>query len=192
METKRTHFLLMSLALVVALALGIATTVKAQEGKGVELSNAVVVTAEVLAIDKADRVVTLLGPKGNVVDVQVGKEARNFDQIKVGDQLKIQYYQSVALYLGKPGTEPSSDAGLLVARSPKGDMPGGVAVATVDVAATVEGIDRADRTVSLKLPEGNVVTSKVDKSVKAFDTLKVGDSVNARLTKAIAISVEKP
>ena len=60
------------------------------------------------------------------------------------------------------------------------------------MAATVQAIDRTKRTVTLKGPEGNVITTKVDKSVKAFDTLKVGDSVHARFTEAIAISVEKP
>ena len=74
--------------------------------------------AHVLAIDKQDRILTLLGPKKNVVDIEVGEEARNFDQIRVGDQLRIEYYESVALYLGKPGTQPEKDAGLVVARSP--------------------------------------------------------------------------
>jgi hypothetical protein len=74
----------------------------------------------------------------------------------------------------------------------KGDKPAGVAVGAVDVSAEVMAIDRTKRTLSLKLPEGNVVTSEVDKSVKAFDAMKVGDSIHARLTKADAISVEKP
>ncbi len=45
---------------------------------------------------------------------------------------------------------------------------------------------------TLELADGTKVTTKVDKSVKAFDTLKVGDSVHARYTEAIAISVERP
>jgi hypothetical protein len=191
MKTKRTHFL-MPIVLVAALALGVAPTVNAQEGKGVMLGDIVVITAEVLAIDRSDRILTLLGPKKNVVDVHVGDEARNFDQVKVGDQLRIEYYESVAIYLGKPGTQPEADAGLVVARSAKGEKPGGYAVGAVDLSASVVGIDRKKHTLTLELPEGNVVTTEVDKSVKAFDTLKVGDSIHARLTKAIAISVEKP
>jgi hypothetical protein len=188
----RMNIVLIALSMVVALALGTATTVFAQSGKGVEVGGTVVITAKVLAIDKEDRILTLLGPKENVVDVYVGEEARNFDRIKVGDQLKIEYYESVALYLGKPGTQPDEDAGLIVARSAKGEKPGGYAVGAVDVSASVVGIDKKKRTVTLELPEGNVVTTEVDKSVKAFDTLKVGDSIHARLTKAIAISVETP
>jgi hypothetical protein len=189
---NRKFIVLVTLSMVVALFLGFAATVRAQEGKGIELGETVVITAEVLAIDREDRILTLLGPKKNVVDVHVGEEARNFDQIRVGDQLRIEYYESVAIYLGKPGTQPEADAGAVVARSTKGEKPGGYAVGAIDVSASVVGIDKKKRTLTLELPEGNVVTTEVDKSVKAFDTLKVGDAIHARLTKAIAISVEKP
>jgi hypothetical protein len=42
------------------------------------------------------------------------------------------------------------------------------------------------------MPDGKVVTRKVDKSIKAFDNLKKGDSIHVRLTEAVAISIEKP
>ena len=189
---KRLPICLITVSLVVLLSLGASKIVCAQEGKGVELRDAVVITAEVLAVDKEDRILTLLGPKKNVVDVHVSEEARNFDQIRVGDQLRIEYYESVAIYLGKPGTQPEEDAGLVVARSAKGEKPGGYAVGAIDVSASVLGIDKKNRTLTLENPEGYVVTTEVDKSVKAFDTLKVGDTIHARLTKAIAISVETP
>ena len=189
---KRMSIVLITVSMVVALSLGSVATVNAQEGKGIELGEAVVVTAEVLAIDKEDRILTLLGPKKNVVDIHVSEEARNFDQVRVGDQLRIEYYESVAIYLGKPGTQPEADAGLVAARSAKGEKPGGYVVGAIDVSASIVGIDKKKRTLTLVLPEGNVVTTEVDKSVKAFDTLKVGDAIHARLTKAIAISVETP
>ncbi len=81
---------------------------------------------------------------------------------------------------------------MMTARSAKGDKPAGVVVEVVDVSATVQAIDRKKRKVSLKRPDGKLVTTKVDESVKAFDTLKVGDSIHARITEAVAISVEKP
>jgi hypothetical protein len=77
-------------------------------------------------------------------------------------------------------------------RAAKGDKPGGVVVEAVDVAATVQAIDRTKRTVTLKGPDGKSVTTRVDPSVKALDALKVGDVVHARYTEAIAIAVEKP
>ena len=80
----------------------------------------------------------------------------------------------------------------MAARSAKGEKPAGIAVEAVDVAATVQEIDKKKRTVTLKGPHGKLVTIKVDKSVKGFDNLKKGDSIHARYTEAVAISVEKP
>lgn len=181
--------LLIALSMVTALTFGFSTTVKAE---GVEFGNSVVMTAKVVAIDRMDRTVVLLGPAGNVVSVEVGSEARNFNQIEVGDMVKATYYESIALYLGKNGAKPGVTGGVVAARSAKGDMPAGAVVETVDVMAEIKSIDKKKRTVTLKLPDGKNITTKVDKSVKAFDTLKVGDSVNARYTEATAISVEKP
>jgi hypothetical protein len=181
--------LLSALSLVACLALQMPMHVRAQ---GVELGDGVVVTAEVAAIDRVDRTLTLVGPEGNVVAIEVSHAARNFDQIEVGDRVKVEYYESVALYIGPKGQKPDATAGMVVARSAKGEKPAGVAVEAVDVAANVEAIDKKKRTVTLKLPDGKKVTTRVDQSVEAFDTLKVGDSIHARYTEAIAISVEKP
>ena len=81
---------------------------------------------------------------------------------------------------------------MITARSAKGEKPAGVAVEAVDVSATIAAIDKKKRMVTLEMPDGRMVNTKVDKSVKAFETLKKGDSVHARYTEAIAISVERP
>ncbi len=190
MKTNRTHYLL-SFLIVAALSLPIATTASAQDLLNVELAETVVVTAEVVAIDREDRVLTLLGPE-NIVDIHVSDAARNFDQVRVGDQVTIEYHQSVALYLGEPGTQPEEDAGLVMGRSAKGESPAGYAIGVIDVSASVVGIDKTERALTLDLPDGSATTIWVDESIKAFDTLKVGDTIHARLTKAIAISVETP
>ena len=186
---RRMTIVLIILSMVVALSLGASTTISAQ---GVKVGGAVTITAEVVAIDRVDRIVALLGPRGNVVEVEVGHEARNFDQIEVGDQVKVTYYESVAIFVGKKGQKPKATAGLAAARSAKGDKPAGLVVEVIDVSAKVQAIDRKKRIIELKRPDGKLVTTKVDESVQAFDTLKVGDSIHARITEAIAISVEKP
>jgi stage V sporulation protein SpoVS len=163
---------------------------EARKQQEVELSDTEVGSALVVGIDKQDRAVTLRGPQGNVTTVEVGEDVRNFDQIEVGDTVKITYYEAVALYFGKPGTQPSADAGAVVARSEKGEKPGAYAVGAVDVSATVKAINRAKRTVTLKGPDGSEATVSVDPSMKEFDNLRVGDTIHARYTEAIAVSVE--
>jgi len=186
----RLSIAVITMSIIAAFALGAVKTVKAQQD--VELGEVAVITAKVVAIDRVDREVTLQGPEGNVVTVEVSHAARNFDQIEIGDQVKVEYYEAVAMYVGKEGAKPDAVAGLITARAPKGEKPAGVAVETVDVSATVQAIDKKKRTVTLKGPDGKLVTTRVDKSVEGFDNLKVGDSIHARFTEAIAISVEKP
>jgi aminoglycoside phosphotransferase (APT) family kinase protein len=182
---------LMALSIVVALTLGCATGPKRAPIQGIELGESRSITAEVVAIDKADRTLTLREPRGDVVSLEVSDAARNFDQVKVGDQVNIEYYEAVAVYLGEPGQQPSAVAGTSVVRAAEGETPGGYAVSAVDLLATVEAIDRSNRTVTLRGPEGNTLTTKVDPSVKAFDALEAGDSIHIRFTEAIAISVEQ-
>ena len=185
----KTSILSIALSLATLLVLAITVNTSAQV---VELGDGVVVTAEILAIDRVDRNVTLRGPDGNVITLEVTHAARNFDQIQVGDQVKIEFYEAVALYIGKRGEKPEAEAGLVAATSAKGQKPAAVVVEAVDVSATVQAIDREKRTVTLGLPDGREITTRVDKSVKGFDNLKKGDSVHARFTEAIAISIEKP
>ena len=180
---------LTAVGLLAILVLGGATGF-AQEGKGVELVDSNTITADVVAIDRADRTVALRGPEGNVVAVEVGQGARNFDQIQVGDKVRVKYFDSVAIFLGPHGRKPESSVSMVAARSPKGDMPAGAMVETVDVSATVQAINKEKREATLKWPDGKEVTTKVDKSVN-FDDLKTGDSVHARITEATAVSVEK-
>jgi hypothetical protein len=191
MENIMKKSIFKTLVILSVLLLSVAGLVSLSCAKGVEVGDAVVITADVLAVDKATRTLTLKGEKGNVVEMQVSEVAHNFDQIKVGDKLTLSYYESVAVYLGKPGTKPEEDASLVATRAAKGEMPAGMVIGAVDVSSEVVAIDKKERSLTLKLPEGNLVTTKVDKAVKAFDNLKVGDVIHSRLTKAVAVSVER-
>jgi hypothetical protein len=67
----------------------------------------------------------------------------------------------------------------------------GEAVLT-SVTAKVQAIDLDKREVTLKGPEGKVVTLTVDKSVKRLDEVKVGDDVQADYYIALAAEVREP
>jgi hypothetical protein len=67
----------------------------------------------------------------------------------------------------------------------------GEAVLT-SVTAKVQAIDLDKREITLKGPEGKVVTLTVDKSVKRLDEVKVGDDVQADYYVALAAEVREP
>lgn len=60
------------------------------------------------------------------------------------------------------------------------------------IVATIEAIDQANRTVTLKGPQGNFADVYVDESHKGFDTLKVGDSLKATYYESLIVQVGKP
>jgi Cu/Ag efflux protein CusF len=146
------------------------------------------VTGTVTAIDLSNRVVTLKGPKGNVFDLKVGEEAQNLSQVKVGDQVNIKYYESLAFQVTKPGQASTVGATSAVARAKPGEKPGGTVANQVTVTGTVEAIDAKTRRVTLKAPDGKSKEIKV-KDPKNLKNVKVGDEVVFTYTEALAISV---
>jgi hypothetical protein len=67
----------------------------------------------------------------------------------------------------------------------------GAAARVVTITASVEAIDAAERTVTLKGPRGNVVTLPVGPQVKNFDRIKVGDRVAVRYFEALSLELKK-
>ena len=62
----------------------------------------------------------------------------------------------------------------------------------MEVNANVEKIDYQKRLITLKGPEGNVRTLKVDPRVKRLNEIKVGDDIVLRRTEAVALDVTPP
>ena len=58
--------------------------------------------------------------------------------------------------------------------------------------ATIEAIDKANRTVTLKGPAGNIFDVKAPEQMEGFNSLKVGDQVTATYFAAVAVSLRKP
>ncbi|MBI5582256.1 MAG: hypothetical protein HY892_00380 [Deltaproteobacteria bacterium] len=146
-------------------------------------------TATVQAIDLDKRVVTLKGEKGNVFDLQVGEEAKNLPQVKVGDLVTVKYYESLAFEVTKPGQAVGVGATAGVAAAKPGEKPAGVAAGQVTITATVEAIDAKKQYVTLKGPDGKTKEIKV-KDPKNLVNVKVGDQVAITYTEALAIEVE--
>lgn len=146
-------------------------------------------TAGVAAIDKATRTVTLKTAKGKMLDVVAGPEVKNFDQIKVGDQLVVQYAQALTLELKKGGgvRESTQDAG--AAQAKPGDKPAAATAHQVTIVADVIAVDPKNMTITVKGPKGKVVDLKVS-NPDHFKVVKKGDQIEAVYIEAVAISVE--
>jgi hypothetical protein len=147
--------------------------------------------ATVAAVDKASRKVTLVDAAGFKKTVKAGPEVINFDQIHVGDRLKITATEELVVYVGAAGEVPSDDGAQLVALAPKGAKPGGIMAETTRVTAKVTALDPQHHKATLQFDDGSTRTVPVRPDVD-LSKQKVGDSVVIRITDALAIQVSKP
>ena len=156
------------------------------QARAVQLVEAV---ATVVAIDAAKRELTIRDAGGREVPMVLGPEARNLEQIKVGDRVLVQYAESLTLKLMKqgkeiPGAKIASEAG----RSPAGARPGGVAAEEVTVTADVIAVNTETKTVTLRGAKREVELRVNDP--EQLKLIKVGDQINAIYTQALAVSVK--
>jgi Cu/Ag efflux protein CusF len=147
-------------------------------------------TATVEAIDQATRVVTLKGPKGNLVTFMAGDAVKNLAQVQVGDKVQVKYEESLVLRVLKPEEASVNQAGATAMTAQPGEKPAGSAAREVTVTVSIEKIDKKKGTVTFKGPAGGVETIKAE-DPKNLDKVKVGDRVAITYTEALAVSLEK-
>jgi len=153
------------------------------------VAQTVKITATITAIDKATRDITLKGPQGNEVVVTAGPDVKNFDNMKVGDQVNAQYVEALTLELKKGGgmTVARSDQGGVLEAKP-GQKPGGVAGRQVTIVADVVDVNPAKQSITLRGPKRTVELVVSDPA--QFKLIAKGDQVEAKYTQALAIAVE--
>jgi len=154
-------------------------------------SQSMIVTALVEAINHETREVTLRGPEGGSVTFVASEEARNLDQVSVGDIVIAEYVQnmSIEVFPGD-GSEPGAGEMAIAGRSEKGDMPAMTAIDAIVVTATVEEINIEANTFKLRGPSG-LVKEYEAQNPENLKKAEVGDIVVITYTEGVAISVEK-
>ena len=148
-------------------------------------------TAMVEAINYENREVTLKMADGSTETFIVGKQAVNFDQIKVGDQINTTYLESMVVNVQKAGGPRSAGTQTTISLAPKGAQPKAVVTNTVDLNATVDAVDPQKHTITVTGVLGKTRTMKVDPKVD-LTNLKTGDNVAVRYTEAVVMELEKP
>ncbi len=168
-----------------------ATAEVARSPGKVEVSQTVKMTATVVSIDLGSRDVTLIDSQGKLHTVNVSDQARNLDQVKVGDKVTIDYTEAISLQLKKRGTAdgPPATAEHAMVRTPKGAKPGGAVGRKVTALATVIAINTQKQIVTLRGPLGNEYDVQVVDPAQIKAVTK-GDEVEVTYTEALAISVQ--
>src|SRR5260221_5646327 len=137
---------------VVAAALLGSTSAVAQVTKTVT-GETQTVTATVEAIDQARREITLKKDDGTYEVLGVPKSITRFSSIKVGDTIKVRYYENIVFRL-KPASEPDVDSANGGVVPSAGSHPSGTMSGQRTITAKITAIDPKVPSISFTGPNG--------------------------------------
>jgi hypothetical protein len=164
---------------------------KASAQKKVEQAGNISKTASIVAIDHTKRIVTLKGADGNLEDVHAGPEVKRFDELKVGDSVTFSYHAAMVYEVHKPGTTAAPiQEGVGTVRG-QGPKPSGAVTQQQQATVTVEAIDPAVPSMTVRTEDGHVMSARIQDK-KNLEGLKVGDKIVVTFTEALMITVEAP
>ena len=149
------------------------------------------VTATVTSIDPVSRLVSLRAEDNRLFAVLAGEDVRNFNQIKVGDEVNVQYYQALAAEVTQVEASDQTAAVVLGERAAEGQRPGGSVGSIYTAIVTIDTVDAATGTVSFTGPGGKQreVTAEREGGAAFISQLKPGDRVQLTYAEALAIAV---
>lgn len=155
------------------------------------LTSTATASAIVETIDTPSRKLTLRLADGRRVDMVADKEVRNFDQIKVGDELRVESMSTIVLQRKPGGKALKEEEKIDMTRAKPGQKPGGVITYKARMLTDVVGVNKEKKTITLKQPDGKLVVLNV-KNPEQFDVVKVGNQVEIDYVETLAIAVTQP
>jgi hypothetical protein len=150
----------------------------------------VTATATIQAIDKANRMVTLKDDTSGAEDTMVaGPAMKRFDELKVGDKVKVTYYESLVMQVRKPGDPAPTPGESAKATRGTGASPSATLAAQQTATVEVVSIDDKLPSITVKTADGRTITRKVENR-KNLEGVKPGDKIDLTYTQAALLSIE--
>ena len=161
----------------------------AQTAPEVRYATVVNFQGKIVDVDTAKSMVTLEGPEGQRATFVV-QNPDNLKAAKVGEPFSARYYDIVTIRKKKAGenVQEATTAGVWTT-NPLG-VPGGSRAVQATMVVTVEAIDEANGTVTVKAADGTTKTVMAQHP-EMLKQIKAGDQLVLALYRAIAISLQK-
>jgi hypothetical protein len=172
------------------IAAAFATSAVAAEKKPtIDAEHTVEYTSTVKSVNQKKRVVTLTGKDGSEVTFTADQRVKNLAQLKAGDEVAITLVESLKARVLDPGEEPKGAALSSLDTAPLGAKPGARSTENLHIVARVDAIDAPNMTVTLRGPDGTTSPVKA-RSNANLEKLKVGDNIEIRMTRTLAVEVK--
>jgi hypothetical protein len=154
--------------------------------------SATVITAhgKIAKVNKARQEVTLELPGGQEVTINV-QNPSNLEAAKAGAPFVARYYEVVTIRKKRPGESvPAASLKGGIATAKPGGTPGAVGEIHAQVLVTVDAIDEANGTVTVKAADGTAETVKA-RNPQNLKRIKVGDELVVTISRAIGITLQQ-
>ncbi|MEH6605966.1 MAG: hypothetical protein V7711_10315 [Pseudomonadales bacterium] len=151
----------------------------------------VMVSAQVEAINHETREVSIKREDGEIINFVASEEAKNIDQVNVGDIINATYVENVSIeVVAAENAEAAAAQMSASSRAKAGEEPGIKLLNQSIEIATVEAIDLEANTFQLKTVDGTIeeYTALNPENLKMA---AVGDAVISTHTQGLALSLEK-
>jgi hypothetical protein len=156
----------------------------------VTASQSVDFAAKITSIQPEKRIITLVGPGGEELQVIAGPEFRNFNQLKAGQTVQAKYYEWIVINLKKGGGQRVERTDSEVGGSAMpGETPGATARWQTKVIGDVTRVNPANQTITVRGPR-RIVDIKVD-DPSQFRQIAAGDQLELTYTESVVFSVRQ-
>jgi hypothetical protein len=172
-------------ALAAGLLLGCAQPEEARQ------QSLVTASATVDSVNMSTRQVRLTdNAGGGSFTVTAGPAVRNLDQLAAGDQVRVDFYESVTLSMADPADPGTPEATGLAAGAPAGALPGGLVASSVSVVVEVISYDPDSGVARFSTPDGATYQTTVQPELRNFASQRQpGDRVLVTFTEALAVTI---
>jgi hypothetical protein len=162
----------------------------AATSEGVVYGTVITAHGKIVEVNKARKQVTLALPGGQQVTVDV-LNPYNLNAAKPGEPFIARYYEVVTIRKKRAGESiPSASLKGGIATAQPGGTPGAVAEMHARVLVTVDAIDEAKGTVTVKAADGTTETVKA-RNPGNLKRIKVGDQLVVTVSRAVGVTLQK-
>ncbi|EYS86635.1 hypothetical protein CF68_05290 [Cupriavidus sp. SK-4] len=153
-----------------------------------------VISGKIVDIDPESKAVLVQGPRGNVVELVAGDEARNFGQIRKGDILTVARGAALVAALEPVDSKATALAESVdrTTRAAEGGKPGIMREITTTVTAQITKVDPGKRLITFRGPRETLRTVKVQDPAIDLNGIKQGQMAKIVYREVVAITVKAP
>ena len=152
-------------------------------------TESVSLTGTIESVDTANRLFTVRGDTATVT-FRAGRQVRNFGELKPGDRITLDYFESIAVGMANPDDPGDAVGEMVTARAAPGQRPAAGAVGTMTGVVEFLGYDAQSHVARVRMDDGTERKISVPREMRTFAAArKPGDRIAVVVDQEMAVAV---